>query len=736
MSVVVRCQKLAAPGIIRRHRRRSKSPFLASLRLVWAIRTRKRNSVVARGNLVKSRLWRIKMSTHCPYATLLTKTFTFSALLMLLAALTGSSAGQTPTPPRFVNGTLVNGGSVIANYSPIAVQTVTEGDFNGDGKPDLLTLDDNGNTAGVGIMLGNGDGTFQPVASITTFACTLEGGLVTGDFNNDGHLDFAVVSGTNGGDCNFNPGTLWIFLGNGAGGFTLKASYAELGGPAYHDLAGGLIAADLRGNGHLDLLAIDPNNGIDVFLGNGDGTFVTPTAAVAIPGPGASNSEAAWDVNDDGKLDLVVASENSGDGIYVLINNGNGTFQTPVLYGPSWIDSIVITDVNGDKKNDLVVSSYSSSAVWFMEGNGKGGFTAGESFATDGYPNNVVVADFNDDKKLDFATSNTSGQWITLGFGNGDGTFRSSQSYGYSWNAAINAIAAGDLNGDGNLDLVQAGGGTGVGITVTLGSSHGVFGAPTSIATGCGEANRSGVNSIALGDVDGDGKLDVVATSLDDPYNCYENVVAVLEGLGSGKFKTPVYYATGVTVQSGSVTLADLRGDKRLDIVVSNADGSISVLLNNGKGVYGTAAVIAGASGSAGSIVAGDFNKDGKLDLAIGNWNGQSVDVLLGNVDGTFQAPISRATPVHSDALTMGDFNNDGKLDLAVTAQDNNGTLQILTGNGTGTFAMGATYKFNAWVLCYPSGGTNPNWIGAGDLNQDGKTDLAVAFQFTSCGTG
>src|ERR1700691_148981 len=451
MSVVVRCQKLAAPGIIRRHRRRSKSPFLASLRLVWAIRTRKRNSVVATGNLVKSRLWRIKMSTHCPYATLLTKTFTFSALLTLLAALTVSSAGQTPTPPRFVNGTLVNGGSVIANYSPIAVQTVTEGDFNGDGKPDLLTLDDNGNTAGVGIMLGNGDGTFQPVASITTFACTLEGGLVTGDFNNDGHLDFAVVSGTNGGDCNFNPGTLWIFLGNGAGGFTLKASYAEIGPPANNEIAGGLIVDDLRGNGRLDLLAIDPNNGVDVFLGNGDGTFLAPTA-VAISSPGSTGAITAGDVNHDGKPDLVVASNVSSDGIYVLIGNGDGTFQSPVfyqqgsnsgamavaigqlikndhgdvvmgtghgayvyinngngtfktppaLYGPSWIDSIVIADINGDKKNDLIVSSYSSSAVWTMLGNGKGGFTAGESFATDGYPNNLVVADFNGDEKLDF----------------------------------------------------------------------------------------------------------------------------------------------------------------------------------------------------------------------------------------------------------------------------------------------------------------------------------------------
>src|SRR5208282_495158 len=133
---------------------------------------------------------------------------------------------QTPPPAKFVNPTLFNGGSVIPNYSPIAAQVVALGDFNNDGIQDLLTLDDNGNTAGVGIMLGNGDGTFGPVSSVTTFACTLEGGIVTGDFNNDGKLDFAVVSGTLGGDGNFNPGTLSIYLGNGAGGFTLKASYS------------------------------------------------------------------------------------------------------------------------------------------------------------------------------------------------------------------------------------------------------------------------------------------------------------------------------------------------------------------------------------------------------------------------------------------------------------------------------------------------------------------------------
>ncbi|MGB8013869.1 MAG: FG-GAP-like repeat-containing protein [Terriglobales bacterium] len=682
-----------------------------------------------------------------------------------------------------MNPNFFNGGSVIPNHSPTQSNVVVAGDFNNDGVPDLLTLADDG----VSLQLGTGNGGFGPDTAVTSpFACDLEGGIVTGDFNNDGNLDFAVVTGTPGGDCNFNPGSLSIYLGNGAGGFAAPVSYSMLGGPANNEKASGLIAVDLRGNGHLDLLAIDPSKGIDVFLGNGDGTFQAPTS-VAISSPGGTGAMTAGDVNHDGKPDLVVASNNSGDGIYVLIGNGDGTFQSPVfyqqgsnsgamavaigelikndhgdvvmgtgngayvyinngdgtfktppaLYGPSWINSIVIADINGDKKNDLVVSSYSSSAVWTMLGNGKGGFAAGESFATDGYPNNVVLADFNGDHKLDFATSNNAGQWETVGLGNGDGTFRSSRSYGYSWNAPINAIATADLNGDGNLDIVQAGGGTGIGITVMLGSSHGVFGPATSIAVGCGEANRSGVNSIALGDVNGDKKMDIVATSLDDPYNCFENVIGVLIGDGNGKFKTPVYYPTGTTQQSNSVTLADFRNNGKLDIVVSNGDGSLSVLLNNGKGVYGTANVISGASGSgAGSIVTGDFNNDGKLDIAIVDYNQQQINVLLGNGDGTFEAPMGTPlTPFYPVGLAAGDFNHDGKLDLAVTSWGDSGSLLILTGNGTGTFSVGTPYEFGTWEQCYPSGGSNPYWISAGDLNQDGKLDLAIAVTYSACNT-
>jgi len=430
----------------------------------------------------------------------------------------------------------------------------------------------------------------------------------------------------------------------------------------------------------------------------------------------------------------------AGGGAYVYINNGDGTFKAPVLYGgtgPQWVDSIVITDINGDKKNDLVVSSYTSSAVWTMLGNGKGGFTAGSSFATDGYPNNVVVADFNGDKKLDFVVGQqgyAGGQWMTMGLGNGDGTFRSSQSYGYTWSGLVSQIATADLNNDGNLDMVEAGGGTGVGITVMLGSSHGVFGSPISTAVGCGQANRNGVNSIAVGDVSGDGKVDVVATSLNIGITNCENVVAVLIGSGNGKFKTPVYYSTGVTVQSGSVTLGDLNGDGKLDIVVSNADGSLSVLLNKGKGIYGTATVIIAASGTqGGNIVIGDFNKDGKLDLAVTDYSGTAINVLLGNGDGTFKAPISTPSPINPIALAAGDFNNDGKLDLALTSWNDQGAFTIFTGNGDGTFTQGTTYKFSTWTQCNLGNGPNPYWIGAGDLNQDGKLDLAIALSTTSC---
>jgi FG-GAP-like repeat/IPT/TIG domain len=601
---------------------------------------------------------------------------------------------------------------------------------------------------------------------------------VAGDFNHDGNLDFAVTWQ------NVSNGYVQVFLGNGAGSFTAGVTYT-LAIPNVYTIANGLATADLRGNGKLDLIAVDGhNNGgsVEVLLGNGDGSFHAPVAvATSISSP---LGVAIADVNHDGKMDMVVASNDSGDGIYVVLGNGNGTFQTPVFYsegdnsGATGIaigslttkknedvvistgngayvylndgtgafakpvqygssanaSSVVIADVNGDKKNDLVLGSTSSGATWVLLGKGNGTFSAGTAYNNGGVTSDVVVADFNGDKKLDFAAASNA-EYVDVALGNGDGTFRSSSQFGNT-GATIQGIAAADLNGDGYPDVVEAGGGTGVGITVLLGSSHGVLGTSISTAVGtCGEANRNPVSGVALGDVNGDGKVDVVATSTNTGFNfCVNNEIAVLDGLGTGKFKAPVFYSTGTTQQSYNPSLGDFNGDGKLDIVVSNADGSISVLLNNGKGVYEAAKVIPGASGTEGAaITLGDFNKDGKLDIALTDYSGTAVNILLGKGDGTFKAPISTPVPYNPSAIAAGDFNGDGKLDLAITSWNNAGELTIFTGNGDGTFAVGGSYAIPL-VSCQ-FGGSNPYWISTGDLNGDGKLDLAVALNVNYCET-
>ena len=326
-------------------------------------------------------------------------------------------------------------------------QSVT-GDFNGDGIPDIATANASFTQSSMTVLLGNGDGTFQPPAVYA--AGIFADAIVTGDFNGDGILDLAV---TNQYNSTFNNGFVGIYLGNGDGTFQPQIVNEIAGFPI------NTVVADFNRDGILDIAAIQyyPAQ-FTVAFGNGDGTFQTSTATnYAITTTGSPYWIAGADLNGDGAIDLAEVNGGGDQTLDVFLNAGNGTFTLGSTLatgsGPQWIS---IADLNADGKQDLIISNYGDNTVGSYLGNGDGTFKAQVTAPLNGYGNSLALADLNGDGIPDLAAEFYYPQ-IGIGVlpGKGDGSFGKETDYS-TGQLHGGGVTIADLNGDGAPDLISS----------------------------------------------------------------------------------------------------------------------------------------------------------------------------------------------------------------------------------------------------------------------------------------
>jgi hypothetical protein len=352
-----------------------------------------------------------------------------------------------------------------------AVTWVVVADVNGDGKPDLLMTAINNLLSPFGIvavLLGNGDGTFQTAVNYASGASSATS-VAVGDVNGDGKADLLVAGCVSiNSNC---TGEVGVLLGNGDGTFQTAVTY-DSGG--YN--ATSVAVADLNGDGKPDLVVANAcvsisncaNGTIGVLLNNGDGTFQTAVTygSGGYEGPFSNIQVAVTDVNDDGRPDLLVSngcvSSNScaNGAVGVLLGNGDGTFQTAVTYGSGGgsANSVAVADVNEDGKPDLLVANRGSGTVGVLLGNGDGTFQTAVTYGTGGSAVSVAAADVNGDGNPDLLIAGQEGLYASVNvlLGNGDGTFQTAVTlYPGSYNSAV-SVAAEDVNGDGKPDVLAA----------------------------------------------------------------------------------------------------------------------------------------------------------------------------------------------------------------------------------------------------------------------------------------
>jgi len=660
------------------------------------------------------------------------------------------------------SGTLSAGTAVAVGAKPVAV---IAGDFNRDGKLDIIVSNWDADT--IGVLTGVGDGTFNAMAAVAVG--DKPAGLAALDINKDGDLDLVVA--------NYGADNVQLLSNNGSGTMTAGATTATGTGPA------SVVAGDWDRDGDQDIAVTNWGGGTITVLATAAGALGADETITVGTNP---LGLVAADFNSDGMLDLAAA--NYGDGDVSVSLNGGAAFgaktDTAVGTNPAGIAAV---RWNAGGSLDLVISNSGSDNYSVLSGVGDGTFGAAANTAlgsTD--PSGVAIGDFNRNGEPDVVFMYSTGATATaLASGSGttgDGTFTVSQTLSFA--AGSNGpenINFADMDRDGDLDMVVGEANLDA-IYVSLNDGTGTFGALTGTSLNAVGGVQS-VGDIVTGDFDNDGDIDVVVSHANGPqyYSYFSNdgsanltlssrtntgryVKAVsqipadidrdgdLDWIGddSNNGETVVYLNDGTgtfTAASAGVSyayyglrdfaLADVSRDGIVDLLfLEIANDIIGRGNGTGSGTFGAASTYSTSSGAHNPLGMdlADYDRDGDLDYAAANSATTNFGVGLNDGSGAFGAV---ATFTAADALNTpseivsGDFDSDGDIDIALSSYGND-YVYIFSNNGSASF----TYTSRVAV------GDGPLGLAIGDVNKDGKLDWATTNSNTanpstiSIGTG
>jgi len=564
-------------------------------------------------------------------------------------------------------------------------------DVNGDTNKDLVCANFNDNS--VTVLINDGSGGFGSAATYPVGSNP--DGIAAADVDGDGRTDLAVADRGNN--------SVLVLLNDGNGVFT-NGPTVGAGGAPY-----AITSADVDGDGKIDLVTANESASKVAILIN-----TTPLPATAPPiitqqpvgqtnavggsvaftvvasvtnGPHAFNYQ--WRLtgtNLPAATNSVLILTNLSStqaGIYdvVVSNNIGSVTSSPAILAVlpylqqvgfrlassptvgSQPQGVTAADVNGDGRIDLIAANAAGTTLSVLTNSGSGGFGLAASPATGSGPETVAVADVNGDGRIDLCSANYGSGSLSVLTNNGGGGFGLAATLGVGANP-IGVITA-DVNGDGKPDYISANSGnTANSISVLTNNGRGSFTTAGSYIVG------GSPWSVAAADVNGDGKVDLIAV------NTAGNTIKVLTNTANGVFA----FASTNIVGNGPhwVSTGDLNGDGKPDVITANyTDNTLSVLTNDGSGgivLAGTYAV--GASPI--FVAAADVNGDGLPDVASVNYGNASVTILTNNGSGGLVFALTSNVGANPGGLAFADVNGDGKVDM-ISANRGANTLTVLT---------------------------------------------------------